>query len=560
MTDRPWLASYPPGIPAEINPDEYASVPDLLRASFRRHAAAPAFSNLGSILSFTDVDSASRCFAAYLRTELRLNSGDRVAIMLPNLLQSPIVLFGILRAGLVAVNVNPLYTTPEVEHQLSDSGARVLIVLENFARTAAAALAQTRVETVVVTRIGDEFPAAKRLVTNFVVKYVKRLVPRWRIADAVEYREAMARGQRCQYEDPHIDGRDLAFLQYTGGTTGVAKGAMLTHRNIVSNILQASAWVKPFFAPKDGDAITALPLYHIFALTVNLFALIDVGAHNVLITNPRDLPAFIRELKRTKLAFITGVNTLFNALLHTREFESVRFDHLKISLGGGMAVQASVAERWYQLTGCVIAQGYGLTETSPLVSANPLDTKSFNGSVGLPFPSTEIAILGEADRHLPVGEIGEICVRGPQVMAGYWKRPDETAKVVVDGGWLRTGDIGRVNAEGYLFIEDRKKDVIIVSGFNVYPNEVENVVASHPDVVEAAVIGVPSEASGEAVKVFVVRKKGTVTADELIAHAGKSLTGYKTPDFVEFVDQLPKSNVGKVLRRALKEQSDGRSR
>jgi long-chain acyl-CoA synthetase len=327
---------------------------------------------------------------------------------------------------------------------------------------------------------------------------------------------------------------------------------MLTHRNIVSNVLQAAAWVSPFFGPKDGDAITALPLYHIFALTVNLFALIEVGAHNVLITNPRDLAAFVRELRKRKFAFITGVNTLFNALLNTREFESVGFDQLKISLGGGMAVQAGVAERWHRLTGCVIAQGYGLTETSPLVSANPLDTKSFNGSVGLPFPSTEIAILDAADRHLPTGETGEICVRGPQVMAGYWQRPDETATVFAADGWLRTGDIGRVDAEGYLFIEDRKKDVIIVSGFNVYPNEVENVVTSHPDVVEAAAIGVPSETSGEAVKIFVVRRNGTVTADELIAYCRKSLTGYKTPDFVEFVEQLPKSNVGKVLRRALK--------
>jgi long-chain acyl-CoA synthetase len=374
----------------------------------------------------------------------------------------------------------------------------------------------------------------------------------------VDYREAMARGRECGYEDPQIDGRDLAFLQYTGGTTGVAKGAMLTHRNIVSNVLQAAAWVSPFFGPKDGDAITALPLYHIFALTVNLFALIEVGAHNVLITNPRDLAAFVRELRKRKFAFITGVNTLFNALLNTREFESVGFDHLKISLGGGMAVQAGVAERWHRLTGCVIAQGYGLTETSPLVSANPLDTKSFNGSVGLPFPSTEIAILDAADRHLPTGETGEICVRGPQVMAGYWQRPDETATVFAADGWLRTGDIGRVDAEGYLFIEDRKKDVIIVSGFNVYPNEVENVVTSHPDVVEAAAIGVPSETSGEAVKIFVVRRNGTVTADELIAYCRKSLTGYKTPDFVEFVEQLPKSNVGKVLRRALKNPANAR--
>jgi long-chain acyl-CoA synthetase len=554
MIERPWLASYPRGIAAEIDPDRYSSIADLLRASFARHAEAPAFSNRGTTLRFADVDAASRSFAAYLTTELKLAKGERVAVMMPNVLQSPIVLFGILRAGFVAVNVNPLYTPHELEHQLRDSGARVLVVLENFAATVAAALPQTPVETVIVTRVGDEFPTAKRLVTNFVVKYMKKLVPEWRIPKAVDYRAAMARGRMCRYQDPPIAGRDLAFLQYTGGTTGVAKGAMLTHRNIIANVLQAFAWVEPFYGAKDGTSVTPLPLYHIFALTVNLFVFVELGAHNILITNPRDMPGFVRELQRLRFGFLTGVNTLFNALLHTPGIENVSFRDLKISLAGGMAVQADVAERWHRLTGSVISQGYGLTEASPIVSANPLDATSFNGSVGLPLPSTEIGILDDGDRFVGVGQTGEICVRGPQVMAGYWNRPDETAGVFFADGWLRTGDIGRVDAAGYLFIEDRKKDVIIVSGFNVYPNEVENVITSHPDVVEAAAIGIPSEDSGEAVKIFVVRKSGTVTAEELIAYSRKELTGYKTPDVVEFVDELPKSNVGKVLRRELKKR------
>ena len=554
MTARPWLASYPREVPADIDPDQYASIADLLRASFARHGAAPAFSNFGARMSFAEVDEASRSFAAYLKSSLRLRKGDRVAVMLPNLLQSPVVLFGILRAGFVIVNVNPMYTPHELEHQLSDSGARVLVVLDNFAHTAAAVSSRTAIETVIVTRIGDHFPALKRHVTNFVVKHVKRLVPAWHIPDAVDYRSALERGRRLAYEDPKIEAQDIAFLQYTGGTTGVAKGAMLTHRNIVSNVLQAIAWVRPFYQPADGEAVTPLPLYHIFALTVNLFCFAALGAHNVLITNPRDLRTFIRELRKTRMAFFSGVNTLFNALLHTPEFAALDFRHLKISLAGGMAVQADVAERWQKVTGNVIAQGYGLTEASPIVSANPLDARSFNGSVGLPLPSTEVAILDEADRHLSIGHTGEICVRGPQVMAGYWQRPEETTAVFVGEQWLRTGDIGRLDAEGYLFIEDRKKDVIVVSGFKVYPNEVEDVVTSHPDVIEAAAIGVPSEHSGEAVKLFVVSKNSKLTADAVIDYCRTELTRYKVPTVVEFVDGLPKSNVGKVLRRTLKER------
>jgi long-chain acyl-CoA synthetase len=552
---RPWLASYPPTIPAEIDPTRYASVADLLRASFDRYGDAPAFSNLGATLSFRTADRESRAFASYLTNVLRLAKGDRVAVMLPNLLQSPIVIFGILRAGLVVVNVNPLYTPHELEHQLKDCGARALIVLENFAHTVAAVLGRTALETVLVTRVGDELPALKRVVANLVTKHVKRLVPPWDIRGTVDYRAALAQGRATAYEDPPIDPWDLAFLQYTGGTTGVAKGAMLTHRNIVSNMLQATAVIQPFYDARDGDAVTALPLYHIFALTVNLLCFVELGAHNVLITNPRDMRAFVGELKKVQLAFITGVNTLFNALLHNPEFAKVDFSSLKISLAGGMAVQADVATRWHKTTGNHITQGYGLTEASPIVSANLPDGNPFNGSVGLPLPSTEIAILDEEDQELGIGATGEICVRGPQVMPGYWDRPDETAAVFV-GTWLRTGDIGRVDSDGYLFIEDRKKDMIVVSGFKVYPNEVEDAVTLHPDVVEAAAIGIPSALSGELVKVFVVSKSGKLTAAEVIAHSRKELTAYKVPHVVEFVKELPKSNVGKVLRRELKEREN----
>jgi long-chain acyl-CoA synthetase len=550
---RPWLASYPSTVPAEIDPSRYASVADLLRASFERYAEAPAFSNFGTTLSFAAIDHESRAFASFLVHELGLAKGDRVAVMLPNLLQSPIAIFGILRAGLVVVNVNPLYTPHELEHQLKDCGARALVVLENFAHTVAAVLAGTTVKTVLVTRVGDQLPAIKGAIVNFVTHYVKRLVPPWNIPGTVDYRAALALGRRTPFEDPRIAPSDLAFLQYTGGTTGVAKGAMLTHRNIVSNMLQASAVIRPFFDARDGDAVTALPLYHIFALTVNLLCFVELGAHNVLITNPRDVPGFVAELKKVRPAFITGVNTLFNALLHDPGFAQVDFKHLKISLAGGMAVQADVAARWHELTGKHISQGYGLTEASPIVSANLPDGRAFNGSVGLPLPSTDIAILDDGDRELGVGATGEICVRGPQVMAGYWNRTEETAAVFA-GTWLRTGDIGRVDATGLLYIEDRKKDMIVVSGFKVYPNEVEDAVTLHPDVVEAAAIGIPSPQSGEVVKVFVVSKSGKLTADEVIAHSRKELTGYKVPHVVEFLKELPKSNVGKVLRRELKER------
>jgi long-chain acyl-CoA synthetase len=552
MPAKPWLKSYSPGVPAEIDLGRYPSLVALLEASFARFAAQPAFSNLGTTLSFREVERLSRAFAAYLQA-LGLERGDRVAIMVPNTLQTPVTLFGILRAGMVAVNCNPMYTITELGHQLADSGARAVVVLENFAHTVAAALPQTNVETVIVTRLGDHCSPLKRAVVNFIVKRVKKLVRPWQIPGAVAYRDALSRGAALAYTAPRLAGGDLAFLQYTGGTTGRAKGAMLTQRNMVANTLQAAAWARPFYTPDAGVVVTPLPLYHVYSLTANLFCFVELGGHNLLITDPRDFKGFVALLRRHKFAFMTGVNTLFNALLHTDGFADLDFSSLRVVMGGGMAVQRDVAARWQAVTGVVISQGYGLTEASPIVTGNPLHLKEFNGSVGLPFPSTDVAIFDESDRELPIGEVGEICVRGPQVMAGYWGKPDETANVMFGDGWLRTGDIGRLDANGYLFIEDRKKDVIVVSGFKVYPNEIEDVATLQAGIREAAAIGVPDPQSGEAVKLFVVRADDKLTTADVLAHARRHLTGYKVPRHVEFVASLPKSNVGKVLRRALKE-------
>ena len=550
---RPWLRSYPEGVPAEIDPAQYASLKELLERSFREHAALTAFSNFGAELTYAEVDRLSRQFAAYLQSGTGLKPGDRVAIMMPNLLQYPVVLFGILRAGMVVVNVNPLYTARELEHQLSDSGACVIVVLENFAHTVQRALPASVVDKVIVTGIGDQLPFLKRVITNFVVRYIKRLVPSWRIDLAERYREVLTKGGDLTYKDVEVGPEDIAFLQYTGGTTGVAKGAVLSHRNMVSNVLQAAAWARPFIAGRGDVAITPLPLYHVFSLTANLLCFIELGGHDLLITNPRDLPGFIRELKRGPFAYITGVNTLFVALVNTPGLGDVDFSRLKVSMGGGMAVQGSVSNEWQSMTGQPLAQGYGLTETSPVVSATPLDGRAYNGSVGLPVPSTEVAICDEAGTFLGLGEVGEICVRGPQVMRGYWNRPEATAEVLSDDGWLRTGDIGRMDEQGFVFIEDRKKDLILVSGFNVYPNEVEDVVVSHPGVLEAAVVGVQDERAGEAVRLFAVKKDPSLTKAELIEYCRESLTGYKIPREVIFKDELPKTNVGKVLRRALRE-------
>jgi len=558
MPAKPWLTSYSPGVPAEIDAGRYPSLVALLEASFARFATQPAFTNLGTTLKFREVERLSRSFAASLQA-LGLERGDRVAIMVPNTLQSPVALFGILRAGMVAVNVNPMYTITELGHQLADSGARAVVVLENFAHTVAAALPQTNVQTVIVTRLGDHCSPLKRVVVNFVVKHVKKLVRPWQIPGAVFYRDALVRGSALKYTAPRLDGRDLAFLQYTGGTTGRAKGAMLTQRNMVANTLQAAAWARPYYSADAGVVVTPLPLYHVYSLTANLFCFVELGGHNLLITDPRDFKGFVALLRKTRFAFMTGVNTLFNALLHTPGFAELDFSSLRVVMGGGMAVQRDVAARWQAVTGVVIAQGYGLTEASPIVTGNPLHVKEFNGSVGLPFPSTEVAIFGGSDHEVASGEVGEICVRGPQVMAGYWGKPDETAKVMFGDGWLRTGDIGRLDANGYLFIEDRKKDVIVVSGFKVYPNEIEDVATLQPGVREAAAIGVPDAQSGEVVKLFVVRGDEKLTTADVLAHARRHLTGYKVPRHVEFVASLPKTNVGKVLRRALKEPQENAS-
>jgi long-chain acyl-CoA synthetase len=553
MTAKPWLAAYPRGVPAEIDPDKYGSLAALLESSFQRYASSPAFTNLGETLTFADVDRLSRDFAAYLQSLPGMQRGERVAVMMPNLLQSPIAVFGILRAGLVVVNVNPMYTAHELEHQLGDSGARAIIVLENFAHTLAAALPKTKVEAVIVAKLGDHCSTLKRLAVSFAVKYVKKLVRPYRIAGAVAYRDALASGRALPHVKTELRGDEIAFLQYTGGTTGRAKGAVLTQRNMVANVLQAAAWAAPFFDSKtSGVVVTPLPLYHVYSLTANLLCFVELGGHNLLITDPRDIAGFVALLRKHRFTYMTGVNTLYNALLHHADFATLDFTALRVAMGGGMAVQREVAERWQKVTGVPIAQGYGLTEASPIVSAMPLDLTSFTGSVGVPFPSTDVATFDDAGRQLGADEVGEICARGPQVMPGYWNRPEDNDKVLFGDGWLRTGDIGRIDRAGFIFIEDRKKDVIVVSGFKVYPNEVEDVAVRQPGVREAAAIGVADPQSGEVVKLFVVRSDPKVTEADVIAHARANLTGYKIPRKVEFVDELPKSNVGKVLRRELK--------
>lgn len=552
--DKFWLKEYPAGVPAEIDTGTYASIKAVLEESFAKFADLPAFTNMGTALSYADIEAQSRQFAAYLQKVAGLNKGDRVALMMPNLLQYPVALFGILRAGMVAVNVNPLYTAHELEHQLTDSGAKAIVILENFATTLQKVVGKTDVQHVIVTAIGDLLGFPKRPIVNFVVRRVKKMVPPWRIEQARGFRDVLAEGGRHQPDDVSLNQDDIAFLQYTGGTTGVSKGAVLTHGNMVANVLQASAWLGSSLERKQEVVITALPLYHIFSLTANCMVFITLGGTNVLITNPRDLPTFVKTLAGVRFSVITGVNTLFNALLHAPGFDKLDFSALKLALGGGMAVQRAVAEHWKQITGVPIIEAYGLTETSPAACINPLDLKDYNSSIGLPIPSTEVSIRDDNGNELPVGEVGEICIRGPQVMRGYWNRPDETAKVLSPDGWLRTGDMGRFDERGYVYIVDRKKDMILVSGFNVYPNEVEDVVMMHPGVRECAAVGVPNEHSGEVVKLFVVRKDPALTGEELIAHCHKYLTGYKVPKFVEFREELPKSNVGKILRRELRDE------
>jgi len=551
--DRPWLASYPKGIPAEIDPSRYRSVAALLDECCERFRHRPAFVNMGKAISYDELDRESAALASYFLNDLKLAKGDRVAIMLPNVLQYPIAIMAVLRAGLTLVNTNPLYTARELRHQLSDSGAAAIIVLENFACTLAEVIGETSCKHVIVTGLGDLLGFPKSAVTNFVVRKVKKLVPPYSLKGAVRFNEALRRGRRSKTPKPEINGDDIAFLQYTGGTTGVAKGAMLTHRNMVANMLQALAWIGPNMREGEEVVVTALPLYHIFALTANFLVFARVGGFNHLITNPRDMPGFVKTIKNIRFTALTGVNTLFAGLLNTPGFGEVDFSRLHLTLGGGMAVQRAVADRWKKATGCTLAEAYGLTETCPAVCINPLDIPEYNGSIGLPIPSTEISIQDDDGKPLPLGETGELCVRGPQVMKGYWQRPDETAKVLAPDGWLRTGDIARIDEKGFVYIVDRKKDMILVSGFNVYPNEIEDVVAQQPGVLEVAAVGVPDEKSGEAVKIVIVRKDPALTADDIRAHCRANLTGYKQPKYIEFRDSLPKTNVGKILRRELRE-------
>lgn len=558
-SDRPWLAHYPPGVPAEIDISAYPSVVAMFVEACSRFGGKPAFSSFGVIMSYAQLDRMSAQFAAYLSGELKLGKGDRVAIMSPNLLQYPVALFGALRAGLTVVNVNPLYTGRELKHQLRDSGAVAIMVLDNFAATLTEVLHDTQVKHVVTTAIGDLLGFPKGPLTSFAVKYVKKMVPKFSLPQAVRFRDALARG--AKHPPPRIELRhdDLAFLQYTGGTTGVAKGAVLTHGNMIANMLQVHAWLAGALTLGEEVAIAALPMYHIFSLTACVMVFMRLGANSILVTNPRDMPGFVKTLKSAPFSILPGVNTLFNGLLHANGFDQVDFSHLKISLGGGMAVQRAVADKWKHMTGCTLLEAYGLTETSPGVCINPPDLKEYNGSIGLPLPSTEVAVWSEDNRPLPPGQPGELCVRGPQVMRGYWNRPDETAKVLDANGWLRTGDIARMDERGFFYIVDRKKDMILVSGFNVYPNEIEDVVAQHPGVLEVAAVGMPDEHSGEVVKLFVVKKDPALTEEALKQYCHDELTGYKRPKYIEFRDSLPKSNVGKILRRELRDEEAKKS-
>ena len=550
--ERIWLKSYPPGVPAEVKVDQYKSVGDLFEKSVKQFAARPAFHNMGKTIGFAELDALSRNFGAWLQAK-GLGKGARVAIMMPNCLQYPIAMFGTLRAGLTVVNVNPLYTPRELEHQLKDSGAEAIVIVENFARTLQEVLAKTPVKHVVVTSLG-EMLGVKGLIVNFVVRKVKKMVPAFELPAAIGFKQALAEGAGKELKPFPVGHDDIAFLQYTGGTTGVSKGAMLLHRNILANIEQAAAWLLPGSKGEDAVIITALPLYHIFSLTVNCLLMMKIGGLNVLITNPRDIPAFVKELGKHRYNIITGVNTLFNAFLNNAEFLKLDFSHVKVCVGGGMAVQKAVADKWKEVTGKTLLEGYGLTETSPCASMNPLNLAEYSGSIGLPLPSTEISIRDDNKQEVKQGEAGEICIKGPQVMKGYWQRADETAQVLGPDGFLYTGDVGVMDAKGFVRIVDRKKDMILVSGFNVYPNEIEQVVAMHPGVLEVAAIGVPDQHSGEVPKLFVVKKDPNLTEADLLEHCKKELTGYKRPKYVEFRAELPKTNVGKILRRALREE------
>ncbi|MBB6366067.1 MULTISPECIES: long-chain fatty acid--CoA ligase [Xanthomonas] len=553
--DRPWLQSYPAGVGADINVDEYRSVAAVFESSVAKFGDRPAYCNFGKTLTYREAGELARQFAGYLLGELQLKKGDRVALMMPNCLQYPIATFGVLLAGMTVVNVNPLYTPRELRHQLIDSGASALVVIDNFGTTVQEVLADTPVKQVITTGLGDMLGFPKGPLVNFVLKYVKKLVPDYDIPNAIRFRDALTLGRLHTLPPIDIAPDDIAFLQYTGGTTGVAKGAMLTHRNLVANMLQAGAWIAATGKLEEGKEviITALPLYHIFALTANGLVFMKLGGLNHLISNPRDMPGFVKELQKTRFTAFTGVNTLFNGLLNTPGFDKVDFSSLKFTLGGGMAVQRAVAERWKQVTGVTLVEAYGLTETSPAACINPLTLTEYNGAIGLPIPSTDACVKDDQGQILAHGEVGELCIRGPQVMKGYWRRPEETASAIDADGWLHTGDMARMDPQGFFYIVDRKKDMILVSGFNVYPNEVEDVIAMMPGVLEVAAVGVPDEKSGEVVKVVIVKKDPNLTAEDVKAHARANLTGYKHPRIVEFRKELPKTNVGKILRRELRD-------
>ncbi len=553
---KPWLASYPQGVPAEIGELKYNSIAELLEDSCRKFADKPAFTCMGKTISFKELHVQSSVVGAWLKAH-GLEKGDRVAIMMPNILQYPAVMMGILRAGCTVVNVNPLYTPRELEHQLNDSGAKAIFILENFANTLQQVIKKTKVEHVVITAMGDQMGGLKGMLVNFVVRKVKKMVPDWSLPGHTPFTNVMA-GNSGSFATVATGHEDFAFLQYTGGTTGVSKGAALTNSNVLSNAEQNTHWVEVAYRkngrPDDLTYICALPLYHIFALTVNAIMGMEQGAHNILIPNPRDIPGFVKELGKYKFHAFPGLNTLFNALLNNEDFRKLNFKDLTLTLGGGMAVQRPVAERWQKLTGCNISEGYGLSETSPVATSNPFDATEFSGTIGLPIPGTDIAIRDDEGKDVPLGEVGEICIRGPQVMKGYWQRPDETAKVMTNDGFFRSGDMGFMDEKGFTKIVDRKKDMILVSGFNVYPNEIEEVAASHDGILEAAAIGVPDEHSGEVVKLFVVRSDPSLSEQDVKDWCAKGLTNYKRPKYVEFKDELPKTNVGKILRRELRDK------
>lgn len=552
--EKIWFDNYPPNAEKTIDVTKYESLVEMFEAAVKRHPDMPAYINMGQVLTFRKLEERSRAFAAYLQNELRLEKGDRVALMMPNLLQYPIALFGALRAGLVIVNVNPLYTPRELEHQLNDSGAKAIVIVSNFAATLEKVVFNTQVEHVILTRMGDQLSFGKRTLVNFVVKYIKKLVPKYKLPHAVSFREALSIGKQRQYVKPNLESSDLAFLQYTGGTTGVAKGAMLTHANMVANVFQAKWVAEPLL--KDAKVRVAaipLPMYHVFALSVNCLLFIELGVTGLLITNPRDIPGFVKELKKQRIVALCGVNTLFNALLNNEHFKEVDFSALRLSVGGGAAIQGAVAKRWFETTGCHIIEGYGMTECSPLIAASRWDSTEHTGSIGVPVPNTDIRIMDDAGNEVPIGERGELWVKGPQVMKGYWNRPEDTAEVL-HNDWMATGDIVEMGQDLNLRIVDRKKDMIIVSGFNVYPNEIEDVVAHNPKVNEVVAVGVPHPVSGEIIKIFVTKKDESLTREELRSYCRQFLTGYKIPKEIEFRDELPKTNVGKILRRVLRDE------